>query len=64
MNVLACAIRTMKMGMRGLGKAARSAGITGHREITKPLLRIPLTGHDTEDCKPNEAQIPGIKRVR
>lgn len=50
--------------MRGLGKAARDAGITGHREIIKPLLRIQLTGHDTEDCKLNEAQIPGIKMGR
>ncbi len=40
MNVLAYAIRTMKMGMKDLGKAARSAAITGPREIIKPSLNL------------------------
>ncbi len=64
MNVLAYAIRTMKMGMKDLGKAARSAAITGPREIIKPLPNIPLTGHVTEQHNHNKVQIPGTQMGR
>lgn len=64
MNVLACAIRIMKMDMKDIGKAARSAAITGPREIIKPLPNIRLTGHDTERRNRNQVQIPGTKMGR
>ena len=61
MSGLACAIRTMRIGMAGLGKAARNAAITGHREIIRPLRKTRLTGPDIERWEINEGQIPGIK---
>ena len=47
--------------MAGLGKAARNAAITGHREIIRPLRKTRLTGPDIERWEINEGQIPGIK---
>jgi hypothetical protein len=64
MNALACAIRTMRIGMADLGRAARNAAITGHREIIRPLQKTRLTGPDIERWKLNEAQILGIKMRR
>ena len=51
MNALACAIRTTRISMGGLGKAARNAAISGRREMIKPLRSIRSTGPDIEGWK-------------
>ena len=47
--------------MVALGKAARNAVISGHREMTKPLRKTLSIGRDIEGWEGNEVQIPGTK---
>jgi hypothetical protein len=35
--------------------------ISGHREITKPMRKIPSIGRDIEGWEVREVQIPGTK---
>jgi len=47
--------------MVDLGKAVRTAVISRHREITKPMRKIQSIGRDLEGRDVNEVQIPGTK---
>ena len=48
--------------MVALGKAVRSAVISGRREITKPMRKTQSIGQDIEWWNGvNEVQIPGTK---
>ena len=47
--------------MGALGKAVSNAGISGRREITKPMPKTQSIGQDIEGCEVNEVQIPGTK---
>ena len=48
--------------MVALGRAARSAAISGRPEITKPMRKTPSIGQDIEGWMVvNEVQIPGTK---
>ena len=49
------------MGTAALGKAAKTAGISGHHAITKSMRKTRSIGRDIEGWDVNEVQIPGTK---
>ena len=62
MSALACAIPTMKTSMVARGKAVRSAGSSGHHEMTPGMRKTRSIGQDIEWWwKVNEVHIPGTK---
>ncbi len=60
-NALVCVTPTMRINMVALGKAVRSAVISGRREITKPMRKTQSIGQDIEWWDVSEVQIPGTK---